>query len=96
MESEPATKSKHHITTRLLRRRLKAEEGSRPTAAHRTMSVVRLITNSNTRTGMRNTQRSTKPTAQNTVKEGLLRRYRCRLVLQGRKCCTEGEGGRQK
>ena len=86
MDREPATKSKHHITTRLLRRRLKAEGGRRPTVAHSMMSVVRLITSSNTRTGIRNTQRSTNPTAQNTVREGLLRRYCCRLVLRGQKC----------
>lgn len=85
MERDPATKSKHHITTLALRRRLKAEDGRRPTTAHITTSVLRLITSSSTRTGMRNTQRSTNPTTQNTVREGLIRRYRWRLVLQGRK-----------
>lgn len=81
MEREPATKSKHHMTTLRLRRRLKLEFGRRPTVAHSITSVLRLITNSSTRTGKRNTHRSRKPNAQNTVREGLTRRYLCLLVL---------------
>lgn len=81
-EMAPATKSKHQLTTQALTLLLKALSGRNPTARQSSTSVLRLMARSSTRTGMRNTHRITKPHIQNTVREGLSRRYRCRFVLE--------------